>query len=147
MPQCGDVFYHPDFPFRDGGSSNKYMILLNANPSNDKELIFIKVTSKEKSPKASGCHKKYKTFFLPSGDATFFKKDTWIQFHDYGCFLHSDICSKCSQIGTIKAKMMNQILECCLPIFDEIMPGKHLKLIRPKQNSLADLQNKFKLNR
>lgn len=75
--KIGAVLHHRDFPFEDGTTRNKYLVLLGANPGCD--YLAVLTTSKIGRRRAvRGCHHTPSTnFFLPGGE-TFFARDTWL---------------------------------------------------------------------
>lgn len=130
----GAVLYNPGFVFRDGGISDKLLVVLN-HAEKDDPLLLAKTTSKQKSRKKNpGCdHLRY-SFFVPE-KAGHFDADTWIIL-DYPyavpqAEMLEKITSKVAQqVCTLPEQMMNAVCNCALKSDD--IPLCWIELLKKK---------------
>lgn len=78
----GTILFHPRFKFKDGEIGEKLLIILNTPENNNIPLLVCKTTSIEKYGITNqGCHSQSNIYYIDA-DFDFFKKNTWIQFHE-----------------------------------------------------------------
>lgn len=145
MQTRGDIFFHPNFKFRNGSVGRKLLLLLNT-PGKKETCIFVKTTSQQKNnPSRPGCIKERSLFFIPSGK-TFFKEDTWIELYER-YEMHPEDVDKNTDvqiIGSLDSKLVDKIIDCLFVSEDYDIPPIHRKLLRPQlQESILKLKKKF----
>ena len=115
QPHRGKVFSYKDFPFEDGGHSDKLLIVVN-EPTGSSDWIFVKTTSKPKIKDTQGCHCTHNLYVLNENE-DLFKRKTWIQFHE----LHpiSDLAMRATckfgdakRIGNLRGQTIRALLNC-----------------------------------
>ncbi len=146
MKQQGEIYYHPEFKFKNGERSQKLIILLNA-PSNQEPCLFVKTTSQKRyKPSKPGCNELESLFFIPNGSPAFFEVDTWVElFPIYEMPLGDVINNKDIEYkDKLDGKTIGKIIECLFVAEDENIILFHRKLIRPPlQNGLLKLKEKW----
>lgn len=145
MKQQGEIYYHPEFEFKNGGKSEKLIILLNA-PSKNEPCLFVKTTSQEKNkPLKPGCNKSESLFFIPIGSSTF-SLNTWVELYEIYEMPSDDVIKNqaIEYKDKLDGKTIEKIIECLFIAEDENIISFHRKLIRPVlQNGLIKLKEKW----
>ncbi len=78
----GTVYFHQNYLFPDGETSDKLFIILNT-PREDEFFITCKTTSQQKDRSENeGCHH-VDNFYVLRENYDFFSQKTWVQFHVY----------------------------------------------------------------
>jgi hypothetical protein len=78
----GDLYFHPDFEFADGGSSPKLLIIICDCGEDDKPYLLIKTTSRKRGRTfQEGCIATEKLYYSPSTSGHFID-DTLVQLHE-----------------------------------------------------------------
>lgn len=89
----GTVFLHKNYQFPDGGTADKFFIIIN-NPGPNAPFLTCKTTSKQDSrPVNEGCHYLKNVYVLREND-DFFKLRTWVQFYTLYRFNHKELMKK-----------------------------------------------------
>ncbi|MBS4056394.1 MAG: hypothetical protein KGZ82_03660 [Bacteroidales bacterium] len=114
-PHQGKVFSYKQFPFGDGGQSDKLLIVIN-EPDSFSDYIFVKTTSQPKCKDTQGCHCSHNLYVLNPGEDLFPKK-TWVQFHELYPIprLAMDAATKygeAKRIGQLRPQTVAAILNC-----------------------------------
>jgi hypothetical protein len=145
----GAIYHHSQLVFHNGFVGKKYLILLNT-PSKKEPYLFVKTTSQKKDkPTSPGCIKNRSLFFIPAGK-TFFPKDTWVQLYELYPITSKDIDTnkEISVVGTLGAKMIDDIVNCLFEAEEDNIAPVFQKLLRPPlQDSLLKLQDMFNKDR
>lgn len=86
----GEIFLHRDFKFANGGSKQKFLVLLYAPARKDQPYLFCLTTSQEKKKSfKEGCQPNRSLFFIPK-NKEYFNENTWLQlFSIYPIEAHS----------------------------------------------------------
>jgi len=78
MPQTGEIYYHPDYIFPDGGQKNKYIVIMGVTRGGD--FILARTTSKKNlrltNPRCSHAFP-YPSFYVDTAKGLF-SIETWI---------------------------------------------------------------------
>lgn len=78
--QAGTALFFKDFRFKDGGISDKLVIVLNT-PQKDQPYLLCPTTSKQHHRKSQlGCHSEANYFYVDENQDNF-DVNTWILFH------------------------------------------------------------------
>jgi hypothetical protein len=88
-------------------------------------------------------------FFIPAGK-TFFPKDTWVQLYELYPITPKDIDTnkEISVVGTLDAKMIDDIVNCLFEAEEDNIAPVFQKLLRPAlKDSLLKLQDMFNKDR
>ena len=96
-----------------------------------------------------GCIKNRSLFFIPAGK-TFFPKDTWVQLFELYPIAPKDIDTNkdISIVGTLDAKMIDDIVNCLFAAEEDNIAPIDKKLLRPPiQESMLKLQDMFNKDR
>ena len=115
QPHRGKVFSYKQFPFGDGGQSDKLLIVVN-EPDSTTDWIFIKTTSKSKCRDTQGCHSFHNLYVLNAGE-DLFRSKTWVQFNEVyniSC-LALGVANKygeAKRIGNLKLQTVRAIINC-----------------------------------
>jgi hypothetical protein len=132
MPQQGEIYYYSDFKFYDGTIGSKLFIVLN-NPKPGEPYIVVKTTSQKprKTPKEF-CNPDIKIFYI-KGENESFKKDTFVQLHEYYPFTDNDFLQGhfkvfLVHIGCLSNLCIRQLLNCIYKIKEDV-PLQYFKLI------------------
>lgn len=135
----GAILFNPGFVFRDGGLSDKLLVVLN-HADEDDPLLLAKTTSRQKTRKKNpGCdHLRY-AFFVPE-KRKHFDDDTWIILDFPYAVPQAEMLEKVSSnavklIGTLPDQMMNEIRNCALKSDD--FPLRWAALLQKKGPSCA----------
>lgn len=149
MHTRGTIFHHSQLVFHNGFVGKKYLVLLNT-PSKKEPYLFVKTTSQQKNkPIRAGCLKRLSLFFIPA-DKTFFPKDTWVQLFDLYQIQPKDIDTNkdISVVGTLNAKMIDDIVNCLFESEEDNIAPTHKNLLRPPmEDSLLKLKDLFNKDR
>ena len=145
----GAVYSKPDFLFKDGGKSDKLILLLNTHAKND-DYLFVPTTSQQKiRSKTVGCVKHYGggEFFIPI-KTTAFKTDTWIILAEIYPVSRTEIQTNPGytrlQEVTLQSKLMDRVIDCLFKHHSDDIPEMYESLIRPKiANWNQQLAQKF----
>ena len=79
--QAGTTLFFKDFRFKDGGTSDKLVIVLNT-PEKDQPYLLCPTTSKQHHRKSQlGCHSEDNYFYVDEKQ-DHFDVNTWILFHE-----------------------------------------------------------------
>ena len=115
--EIGAVLHHRNFPFDDGTTKNKYLVVLGAKPGCD--YLCALTTSKQwKMKSEGGCHHRPRTyFFIPGGGKSFFPKNTWVALHAPLTMSVVEITQKgmtniVSVAGNLPRNLVGQIRNC-----------------------------------
>ncbi len=114
--KAGEIFFCPEFTFKDGKVGKKCLVLLN-NPTNKDHYIFCLSTSQQKDKiLKEHCQEDWKMFFLRAGE-DFFIKNTWLKFDKLYSFTleevlksHTDKGLEC--VAKLQDLTMKQIKNC-----------------------------------
>ena len=151
MHARGTIFHHSQLVFHNGVVGKKYLIFLNT-PSKKEPYLFVKTTSQQKDkPTTPGCIKSHwlSLYFIPARK-TFFPLGTWVQLYELYPILPRDIDTSkdISVVGTLNAKMIDDIVNCLLDIEGDNIAPIHKDLLRPPmEDSLLKLKDMFNKNR
>ncbi len=116
----GTILHDQKFPFSDGSTGNKLVILLTSL-TDSYFYIGAKTTSKDKHKgKNAGCQHKdiYPNFFIPKGTSSF-PIDTWVSLDEFYEFKHTELIQRhfsgeIKTIGTLDNKLTIKLLNCAL---------------------------------
>ena len=76
--KVGAILHYKNFPFENGTTKNKYLVVLGAKPNSD-YLCALATSQKHRRKSVTGCHlQPYAYFFVEGGGKNFFPLDTWI---------------------------------------------------------------------
>jgi hypothetical protein len=115
--QKGEIFYHADFQFDNGGSAPKLLVLLNVPRNNSEPYLFCKTTSNpEKKIFQIGCQPDKHMFYIPK-DTDFFNKNTWLELYyiapfDAASVLKDSFSKLLTSKGKLKDLTIRQIVNC-----------------------------------
>jgi hypothetical protein len=73
----GAVLHLKNFRFDDGGTANKYFVVLGAKQARN-WLLAIATSQQKLKQYTMGCHEKDGYYHIPGGGRDFFKLETWI---------------------------------------------------------------------
>lgn len=124
----GDVYFCPDFKFKDNNTGNKLIIIVNT-PDKKEGVLYCKMTSNGKTRSNDyGCHQQYYVTDLHP-----FPKKTWIQY-DSDSIFNDDYAAVWNYINQNKSwelkgnyKQINDIVECMIKS-DFIIP-KYIRML------------------
>lgn len=116
----GTILHDQKFPFSDGTTGNKLVVLLTSL-ADGFFYIGAKTTSKEKHKgKNSGCQHKdiYPNFFIPKGTSSF-SVDTWVSLDEFYEFKSTELIQRhfsgeIKTIGTLHSNLTIKLLNCAL---------------------------------
>ncbi len=123
--RIGAIYYHTNFVFKNGGTSDKLLIQLN-EPSDNEPYIFVITTSQEEYRlKEEGCQEYSSEFFI-NANKDFFNVPTWIELYRPVTFDAGEVTDalfktklmKC--IGILSDKTITELKNCVkrLPIIE-----------------------------
>jgi hypothetical protein len=128
----GTVFLYYSFPFDNGYTKDKYIIILNDPGPNDLIVTCITTSQQDNRPDQEGCHHTHNLFVL-NADFDYFPKKTWVQFYRVFKF-GQEIFLKLIQKGDIekKAVLKPQTIQALINCIgkSEDIPYYDLQLIR-----------------
>lgn len=115
----GTILFDSEYPFTDGSTKPKYMVILNFG--SEYPYIAAKTTSKQKSRSAlAGCQNSdyFQNFFIPKSEGLM-PLDTWIQLEQYRELSTTDLLERksrglISHHGTIDGSMLFDLLLCAI---------------------------------
>ena len=133
--KAGEIFFCPEFPFKDGEIGKKYLVLLNS-PANKDPYIFCRTTSQQKRKiLKEDCQEDWLMFFLLSGKDVF-PENTWLQFYELYAFtleellkLHTD--NDLEYVAKLQDLTVRQIKNCIKECKEDIKKS-YLKYIFSK---------------
>lgn len=140
--QSGTIIYWPNFQFSDGGSADKYFVLLNAPVSFNDLLIFCKTTSRKKDKiEREGCIPELSLFMIKGGKEHF-PVDTWLQFYELYEFSPKELLvakfgKGVEREGVLSDLTMRQIRNCLKRCQD--VSRRHLSLVLKEINQKVPL--------
>lgn len=140
----GTIFFHENFVFKNGASSEKLIILLNT-PDENNPCLFVKTTSREKDkPSQPGCIERLSLFFIPP-KTTFFEQPTWVELYEIYEIALSDVKKDPFRIvGELDYKKTDEIINCLLLAEADDITPYHKRLLKPPfEESLEKLREKF----
>jgi hypothetical protein len=142
----GEIFFHPEYEFENGGTSNKLFVLLNT-PTKNQNYLFVKTTSRQTNkPLNPGCIKRQSLFFIPAG-RTWFYVNTWVQLRQIYEMSQGDINKDENARftdGSLNNKTVDKIIDCLFITQDEDIPPIQRKLLRPPfYESILKLKERF----
>ena len=111
-PLPGRMYLDHNFPFRDGTSKPKYVVVLTAHAENLDWYYVVPTTSGEKSDCIAGCHLKWpECFYLPDNENPI-GSQSWIMLDDVYNADFEILKRKCKYIGDISLETTKSILIC-----------------------------------
>ena len=132
----GTILFHKNFPFKDGDSSPKLLVVLNS-PTIQDPFLAVRTTSQQKHrPRQSGCIEGKNLFFIEAGK-TSFPIDTWIQLYDFyeishERFMMEFLSGRLDIKGDLPEQMVNALINCAKRSDD--ISEYQLSLISKKKN-------------
>lgn len=111
----GKIYSYKNFTFRDGGTSNKLLILVS-EPKGSDDWVFVKTTSKVKARDQEGCHPCH-GLFVVNAKGDFFQQKTWIQFQELYPLNHAKILKAkfggdLKELGQLREQTVRAIVNC-----------------------------------
>lgn len=138
----GSVWHYENFEFKDGGKSNKYLVVLNKANQGD-PVLTVKTTSNPNRKNAfPGCCTVCNCYKVSKGCEDCFTKDTWVQLHDIYPFPLNEILKaqlqdkKLTSKGELSERCYQAILHCCAHSDD--IPIKFQKMIASSMSIKTD---------
>jgi len=134
----GDILYHEQFKFSNGGISDKLLVILNTpQPTNDPYLIITTTSQSINKSQIPGCNLKESLFFIKANH-DFFNKDTWLQFYqlyelDFKKLLKTKFDGLVKISGSLKEQTINEVINCIRKSDD--VSEYYLKLIGKRGQS------------
>jgi hypothetical protein len=121
----GNVYLFPEFRFRNGGTSDKLLILLTKSTAINKLIVLCKTTSQEKPyrKKEFGCNEDKAYFYIPK-ERDLFDLDTWFILDElYPCtpddMIQYHFQEKLHFIGKLKYEHIRALINCLKAIGTE----------------------------
>jgi hypothetical protein len=117
--RVGEVFYDPEFRFRDGEISRKLFVILGID--SDRLYTVARTTSNPASKSRKyGCHNgdRYPNFYIPC-EAKLFKEDTWICLDYFSDFAKSEFdtrlaANRLRKIRRLTSGILRDLLTCAI---------------------------------
>lgn len=129
----GTVLYFKGFCFHDGGTSDKFLIILNTPKDLNTPYLCCKTTSKRKHTDKQGCSPEHNVYvLLPKEDL--FPLKTWVQFNEFypleaKKLLSAHHTDKTVRIhGALKTQTISAIINCAKR--SEDMSEYHLAMLK-----------------
>ena len=113
----GEIFFHRDFRFDDGGSARKLLVLLNTPRDRKEPFLFCKTTSNDRKKNFQvGCQAEKGMFYVPK-DTDFFDKNTWLELYYIAAFDAASVIEDSfnkflTKKGKLKDLTIRQIVNC-----------------------------------
>ena len=127
----GTILFDKKFPFSDGNTGEKLIIILNV-PKNKESFLVCRTTSKPQFYiNKRGCYSDKNIYYI---DANFdwFRKNTWIQFYelteiDNASFLNNHFKGNLEIKGCLRTETIQAIINCIKK--SEDVSNYHMRLL------------------
>jgi hypothetical protein len=120
--RAGDVVFHRDFAFHDGGTADKYLVVVGATSS---IVLLAKTTSQGKRYRNDhGCQPgNYFPAFLLTAGCCFLPKNTWICFSEFYEFSLERLQQRMVEgqvyrAGMLSDELTHAVQHCAMGCFD-----------------------------
>jgi len=127
MPALSGEVYHGYYQFPDGGMSVKFILVLYANPTDDRVITCIATTVPADKNKILGCHFKTQRFFIPAGKE-YFEVDTYFELLRLKEFSYKEFPSGIEKKFSLAPSML-ALIKVCLGKFSDDIPSDQFPLI------------------
>lgn len=121
--QKGEIYSHKNFKFKNGGTSEKLLVLLYIPKKKSRPYLFCLTTSQSKRKSfKEGCQPDRSLFFLPK-NKEFFEKNTWLQLNeiypmDAPSVLQDSMANYMRREAMLKDLTIRQIMNCIKKLID-----------------------------
>ena len=132
---AGDILFHAQFTFHDGGTGSKLLIVLNdPDLPKDEPYLLIRTTSRLKEKQMQGgCIAAWKLFYIPPTEGEYFTKPTLLQLDDFyeltaATVVRDGMQQILKQVGRLSALTLAQLKNCLKQIKEDISE-RHYRMI------------------
>jgi hypothetical protein len=118
----GEIFFCAEFPYSDGGTGQKYFVVLNSAPTDKPFLVILTTTQKKDRRDNEGCYAAEGYFFIKPG-TEWFPEPTWLKFNHVYEFPYAEAIEKERQSvfknrGCLTPERCNSVVSCIKYSYD-----------------------------
>ena len=131
------MFFHANFLFKNGETSEKYLILLNTPNKGEPHLILKTTSQRKEKPVTPGCIRDWQVYFIPA-KKSWFRIDTWVQLYEIYEEPALDKASGYRKKDSLPSKMMDDIIKCLFDSCEDDITEYQKALLKPAWSTQID---------